>query len=87
MIRGQCIGTIGATERQFGGSLTWGEWLKSGARMFADDFMILLNVPVTWQRRVRERDHLRFMTNSMLKDTGLRRADVAAECRKPFWRA
>ena len=87
MAREQCIDTIGVTERHFGASVTWGKWLKAGARMLADDFRTLLNVPVIWQCRVRDRNHLRFMTDRMLKDVGLCRVDVMAECGKPFWRA
>lgn len=40
-----------------------------------------------WQRRLRDRDMLRQMSTSQLKDIGLSRADALNEAEKPFWRA
>lgn len=40
-----------------------------------------------WQRRLRDRDMLRQMSTSQLKDIGLSRADALNEADKPFWRA
>lgn len=40
-----------------------------------------------WQDRAVERHCLAGLDDRGLKDIGLSRADVAAECRKPFWRS
>lgn len=40
-----------------------------------------------WWRRSRDRELLTRMSDSDLKDIGLRRYDVNHEARKPFWRA
>lgn len=40
-----------------------------------------------WQQRLVERHQLRGMSEQMLSDIGLSRADIELEARKPFWRA
>ena len=40
----------------------------------------------TWLERARQRRHLRMLSDHMLRDIGLSRGDVWAECEKPFWR-
>ena len=40
-----------------------------------------------WRRRVRIRNELIRLSNGDLRDIGWTRAEVEAECRKPFWRA
>jgi uncharacterized protein YjiS (DUF1127 family) len=39
-----------------------------------------------WLERARQRRHLSELSDHMLKDIGLSRADVEAEAVKPFWR-
>lgn len=39
-----------------------------------------------WQERARQRRHLSELSDTMLKDLGLTRADVMIESSKPFWR-
>ena len=41
--------------------------------------------PVLWHERARQRRHLQFLSDHMLRDIGLIRADVLAEADKPFW--
>jgi len=43
---------------------------------------VLLN----WFERARQRRHLGQLSDHMLKDIGLSRADVESETAKPFWR-
>jgi uncharacterized protein YjiS (DUF1127 family) len=38
-----------------------------------------------WHERARERRHLQSLSDHMLRDIGLTRADVLAEADKPFW--
>ncbi len=40
-----------------------------------------------WQKRASGRHHLRQLSDHMLKDIGLSRADVEGEAGKPFWTA
>ena len=41
---------------------------------------------LTWQQRARDRRQLQSLSDHMLRDIGLTRADVFAEASKPFWR-
>ena len=41
---------------------------------------------LAWLERARQRRHLGELSDHMLKDIGLSRADVEAEVAKPFWR-
>jgi uncharacterized protein YjiS (DUF1127 family) len=43
-------------------------------------------VLLTWLERARQRRHLGQLSDHMLKDIGLSRADVESETAKPFWR-
>lgn len=47
----------------------------------------MFHVLLTWRERSRQRSELASHGDAILKDLGLSRADVEAECRKPFWRA
>jgi uncharacterized protein YjiS (DUF1127 family) len=38
-----------------------------------------------WLERARQRRHLRTLSDHMLRDIGLSRADVEGEAGKPFW--
>jgi uncharacterized protein YjiS (DUF1127 family) len=44
------------------------------------------DVLLTWVERTRQRRRLGQLSNHMLKDIGLSRADVEIEAAKPFWR-
>jgi uncharacterized protein YjiS (DUF1127 family) len=39
----------------------------------------------SWQERSRQRHDLEYLSDHMLRDIGLTRADVLAEVTKPFW--
>jgi uncharacterized protein YjiS (DUF1127 family) len=41
---------------------------------------------MSWHERSRQRRHLAGLSDHMLRDIGLSRGDVCAECEKPFWR-
>jgi uncharacterized protein YjiS (DUF1127 family) len=41
---------------------------------------------LTWRERTRQRRQLQSLSDHMLRDLGLGRADVEAEAGKPFWR-
>ena len=42
---------------------------------------------LTWLERARQRRQLRELSDHMLRDIGLTRADAWAESEKPFWRS
>ncbi|MBT5898065.1 MAG: DUF1127 domain-containing protein [Rhodospirillaceae bacterium] len=46
----------------------------------------VLALVVVWRNRARQRRRLAALDDHLLDDLGLSRADVAAECAKPFWR-
>ena len=46
----------------------------------------LVTLLLTWQQRARDRRQLQSLSDHMLRDIGLTRADVFAEASKPFWR-
>lgn len=41
---------------------------------------------MVWHERARQRHQLQGLSDHMLRDIGLGRADVEAEAAKPFWR-
>jgi uncharacterized protein YjiS (DUF1127 family) len=47
---------------------------------------VLIEGVLAWVERVRQRRHLGELSDHMLKDIGLSRADVESEIGKPFWR-
>jgi uncharacterized protein YjiS (DUF1127 family) len=46
-----------------------------------------IDLLLTWHDRSRQRRQLRSLSNHMLHDIGVSRADVEGEATKPFWRA
>jgi uncharacterized protein YjiS (DUF1127 family) len=46
----------------------------------------IFHVAETWMERSKQRRDLASLNDAILKDLGLSRADVEAECRKHFWR-
>ena len=47
----------------------------------------IVEAPVAWLERMRERQQLAGLSDAMLKDIGVSRADVEHVVEKPFWRA
>jgi uncharacterized protein YjiS (DUF1127 family) len=45
-----------------------------------------VDLVLTWHERARQRRHLQSLSDHMLRDLGLTRADVLAEASKSFWR-
>jgi len=46
----------------------------------------VVDVMLTWHERARERRQLLSLSDHMLHDLGIGRAEVEAEASKPFWR-
>ena len=78
-LRPQIFGTAPLGERSNASQTPSIRWLTSGALRVAD--LVLL-----WHQRVRQRRQLACLSDRMLRDIGLTRADVFAESSKPFWR-
>ena len=45
-----------------------------------------IDLLLIWQQRARDRRQLESLSDHVLRDIGLTRADVYAEASKPFWR-
>jgi uncharacterized protein YjiS (DUF1127 family) len=65
---------------------------RSGlAQVIASDLVPVLDrvieAPIAWLERMRERRQLAGLNDDMLKDIGVSRADVEHVVEKPFWRA
>jgi uncharacterized protein YjiS (DUF1127 family) len=65
---------------------------RSGlAQVIASDLVPVLDrvieAPIAWLERMRERRQLAGLSDDMLKDIGVSRADVEHVVEKPFWRA
>jgi uncharacterized protein YjiS (DUF1127 family) len=46
-----------------------------------------LDLLLLWQDRIEQRHQLAQLSEQMLRDIGINRADALAEAEKPFWRA
>jgi uncharacterized protein YjiS (DUF1127 family) len=60
---------------------------RSAERVAGDRLVQAYERVLSWLERVHQRRHLAQLSDHMLKDIGLTRADVEAEMSKPFWRA
>jgi uncharacterized protein YjiS (DUF1127 family) len=58
----------------------------SGPIRVRDVLAAVIEQVLVWHERVRQRRQLQSLSDHMLRDLGLGRADVAAETSKPFWR-
>ncbi len=47
---------------------------------------LVVAVLLTWHERARQRRQLRGLSDRMLSDIGITRAEAEAEAEKPFWR-
>ena len=71
--------TYNARATSFAG---FGRYWRHARRAFMAGMDILLD----WQERAAQRRRLEAMSDRMLRDIGLSRADIARESAKPFWR-
>ena len=56
------------------------------ARVWSRAIGRAVDLLLIWQQRARDRRQLESLSDHMLRDIGLTRADVYAEASKPFWR-
>ena len=59
--------------------------LRAVARALSLELIDLGNLLLLWQARWRGRGHLDRLSDHMLKDLGISRADASREVRKHFW--
>jgi uncharacterized protein YjiS (DUF1127 family) len=62
-------------------------WLRVSADRVRAGFVVAHETMAQWRRRVRTRNELSTLSDSDLRDIRWTRAEMEAECRKPFWRA
>ena len=55
-------------------------------RSLASQVQRIFDLMLVWHQRARQRRELQCLSDRMLRDIGLTRADVLAESSKPFWR-
>jgi len=60
--------------------------LRIVARALSLELLDLGTLLLVWQARWRQRCGLDRLSDHMLKDLGISRADASREARKPFWR-
>jgi uncharacterized protein YjiS (DUF1127 family) len=60
--------------------------VRPAERVAGDRLVQAYEQVLGWLERVHERRQLAQLSDQMLKDIGLTRADVDAEISKPFWR-
>lgn len=84
----ECIDTIGQStylgpaERLFG---SLGRTVDRIGAATAEGMVAMVLGLLEWQRRANERATLQTLSDEMLRDVGLSRADIAGEAGKPFW--
>ncbi|WP_290981759.1 DUF1127 domain-containing protein [Ferrovibrio sp.] len=84
----ECIDTIGQSpylgpaERLFG---SLGRAVDRIGKSAAEGMVAMVLGLLEWQRRADERATLQTLSDEMLRDVGLSRADIAGEAGKPFW--
>jgi uncharacterized protein YjiS (DUF1127 family) len=62
-----------------------GALIERHVRSFARGLRCGAELLLVWNQRARERRQLECLSDHMLRDIGLSRADVMAEATKPFW--
>jgi uncharacterized protein YjiS (DUF1127 family) len=62
-----------------------GARIEHHVRSFARGLRRGAELLLVWYQRARERRQLECLSDHMLRDIGLSRADVMAEATKPFW--
>jgi uncharacterized protein YjiS (DUF1127 family) len=60
-------------------------WMQVGGHVGGAGLRELLAEPLRWFRRQRERRELASLSDDMLRDIGLIRADVEREYLRPMW--
>jgi uncharacterized protein YjiS (DUF1127 family) len=61
--------------------------LGDAVRRMSSTSLVVCDTLCVWSDRVRQRRQLLSLSDQMLSDIGVSRADVFKECEKPFWRA
>lgn len=87
MARADCTDTINNIALFPATPLTWKGWTRDGGNLIKQVSLNVLNTLKGWQRRAEQRQHMAEMSERMLGDIGLTRADLAREAEKPFWQA
>lgn len=67
--------------------LSWGQWIKAGWAMFKADAAQLGMVMMVWQKRAQERRAMKSLSDEILADIGVSRAEMNLQADKPFWRS
>ncbi len=72
-------GSAGLSRRALGSP---GHWHDLARRLV----LLPVQLLIVWQRRIRDREALRLMSENQLKDIGIGQIEALQESEKPFWR-
>jgi uncharacterized protein YjiS (DUF1127 family) len=61
--------------------------LGSAVRRMSSTSLVIHDTVCVWLERIRQRRQLLSLSDQMLSDIGVSRAEVFWECDKPFWKA
>jgi uncharacterized protein YjiS (DUF1127 family) len=61
--------------------------LGSAVRRMSSTSLVIHDTVYVWLERIRQRRQLLSLSDQMLSDIGVSRAEVFWECDKPFWKA
>jgi uncharacterized protein YjiS (DUF1127 family) len=59
---------------------------RGAGRIVLNVARVVFDLTMTWRENARQRRHLLALSDDMLKDIGVSRADAEHEGSKPFWR-
>lgn len=65
--------------------LTWVSWLSAGWKLISSDLVKASDAFASWHERAKQRRELMSLSDTMLKDIGVTRAQARGEFEKPFW--
>ena len=65
---------------------TYSTWRPKAQRTPIHPFAAAWVLVASWVERVRQREVLGKLDDTMLRDVGITRVEAARECEKPFWR-
>ena len=83
MTRQNCTDTMSKSVTM---SPTWRDWLNDGKRLLAADARRSWSLIKAWDKRSRQRNEIKNLSDDILNDIGVSRTEINREAYKPFWK-
>ncbi|MCW9034461.1 MAG: DUF1127 domain-containing protein [Rhodospirillales bacterium] len=80
-----CTDTIPGYSRNVP-ALSWSAWLMAGVTLLSNDLVKLTDWMAERREKARQRHALSGLSDDLLKDIGISRAQAMGESDKPFWK-